>query len=919
MVHQTRTQSEAQLENEMIAQLVSQGFERVSIPSIQELQANFRKQVNRLNEERLNGQPLSDKEFERLLLKIEGKSVFESAKILRDKEIISRDDDSTLYVLLFDTQNYENNKLQVTHQTTVVGRYTNRYDVTLLINGLPLVQIELKRRGLHFAEGFNQIMRYRKDSYGGLFNFLQVFVVSNGVDTKYFANSDREPLKSLMFFWSDDANKRITKLDEFASSFLEPVMLQNVLSKYMIINETDKHLMVMRPYQIYAVERILHQAIEKQENGYVWHTTGSGKTLTSFKASELLAQQEDIKKVIFLVDRKDLDSQTMEEFNKFEKDSVDRTTKTGVLVKQLKDPNRKRIITTIQKMAHAVKTERYQEIMKMYENEKVVFVIDECHRSQFGEMNLLIKRHFKRAQYIGFTGTPRFVDNKSQDGRTTSDLFQDCLHTYLIKDAIHDGNVLGFSVEYISTMKGKEGVDDVTKVPGIDQQELWMADSRIDMVANHIAEIHPNKTHNKKYTGLLTAESIPAAIKYYDAFKKINPDMKITSIFSFGTNEESVEGEEHTRHSLERIMKDFNKEFGTNHNTENFSSYFADVSKKVKSAQIDLLIVVDMFLTGFDAKTLSTLYVDRNLQHHGLIQAYSRTNRVEGPKKMYGNIVCYRNLKEATDTAVRLFSQTGDTETVLMKSYKQYLADFKDQLDKLLDIALTPEAVDELEGETKQKEFVIAFRDLTRVLTKLKTFVEYDFNKQDMGISEQMYKDFRSKYLLLYENDKKDKEKVSVINDIDFEIELMQTDRINVDYILELLRNTNFENKNERDAAVRRAIKEVNEASSDEMRLKRDLLLEFLKGVAPTLTNDDSIDQKYRDFESERRKHEIQAMSKQLQVGEDKLEYFMKEYEFTGVSPDQEINDAIKAPFKEKRKRVQALKDFIYSNVQKYS
>ncbi|AQU78420.1 restriction endonuclease subunit R [Planococcus faecalis] len=919
MVHQARTQSEAQLENEMIEQLVRQGFERVSIPSVQALQDNFRTQINKLNEENLDGQVLSDKEFERLLLKIEGKSVFESAKILRDKEIISRDDDSILYLKLFDTQNYQNNFLQVTHQTTVVGRYTNRYDVTLLINGLPLVQIELKRRGLHFAEGFNQIMRYRKDSYGGLFNFLQVFVVSNGVDTKYFANSDREPMKSLMFFWSDDANKRITKLDAFTASFLNPVMLQNVLSKYMIINETDKHLMVMRPYQIYAVERILHQTIEKEENGYVWHTTGSGKTLTSFKASELLAQQEDIKKVIFLVDRKDLDSQTMEEFNKFEKDSVDRTTKTGVLVKQLKDPNRKRIITTIQKMAHAVKTERYREVMKLYENEKVVFVIDECHRSQFGEMNLLIKRHFKRAQYIGFTGTPRFVDNKSQDGRTTSDLFQDCLHTYLIKDAIHDGNVLGFSVEYISTMKGKDGIDDVTKVPGIDQQELWLADTRIDMITRHITSIHSNKTHNKKYTGLLTAESIPAAIKYYDAFKKIDSSMKITSIFSFGTNEESVEGEEHSRHSLERIMEDFNQEFGSNHTTENFSSYFADVSKKVKSAQIDLLIVVDMFLTGFDAKTLSTLYVDRPLKHHGLIQAYSRTNRVEGPKKQYGNIVCYRNLKEETDTAVRLFSQTGDTETVLMKPYDQYLADFKDQLDVLLDIAVSPEAVDDLEGETKQKEFVISFRDLTRILTKLKTFVEYDFNQPDMGISEQTYKDFRSKYLLLYENDKNAKDKVSVINDIDFEIELMQTDKINVDYILELLRNTNFENKNERDAAVRRAIKEVNEASSDEMRLKRDLLLEFLQGVAPTLTNKDSIDQKYHDFENERRKREIQAMSEKVQVAEDRLEYFMKEYEYTGVSPDQEINDAIKAPFKEKRKRVQALKDFIYDNVRKYS
>ncbi|MTD31879.1 type I restriction endonuclease subunit R [Planomicrobium sp. YIM 101495] len=919
MVYQTGTQSEAQLEKEMIAQLEKQGFECVTIPSVAKLQDNFRKEINRLNEENLNGRPLSDKEFERLLLKIEGKSVFESAKILRDKEIITRDDDSTLYLQLFDTKNYKNNRLQVTHQTTVIGRYTNRYDVTLLVNGLPLVQIELKRRGLHYAEGFNQIMRYRKDSYGGLYNFLQIFVVTNGVDTKYFANSDREPMKSLMFFWSDDANKRITKLDEFTASFLEPEMLQNVLSKYMIINETDKHLMVMRPYQIYAVERILHQAIEKEENGYVWHTTGSGKTLTSFKASELLAQQEDIKKVIFLVDRKDLDSQTMGEFNKFKQDAVDRTTKTDVLVEQLANVQTKLIITTIQKMANAVKNEKYEHIMALYENEKVVFVIDECHRSQFGEMSLLIKRHFKRAQYIGFTGTPLFVENRSQDGRTTSDLFQDCLHTYLIKDAIHDGNVLGFSVEYIRTIKEKEGIDDVTKVPGIDHDELWMADSRIGMIAEHIASIHHNKTHNKQYTGMLTVASIPAAIRYYDAFQKIDHDLKITTIFTYGQNEESVENEEHSRHSLERVMKDFNKEFGTNHTTENFSSFSTDVQSKVKSAQIDLLIVVEMFLTGFDAKKLSTLYVDRQLKHHGLIQAYSRTNRVEGPKKMYGNIVCYRNLKEETDAAVRLFSQTGDTDTVLMKPYDQYVADFKDQLDVLLDIALTPDAVDELEGETKQKEFVIAFRDLTRILTKLKTFVEFDFNPDDLGITEQMYKDFRSKFLHLYETSANEKEKVSVINDVDFEIELMQTDRINVDYILELLRNINYENKNERDTAVRRAIKEVNEASSDEMRLKRELLLEFLKGVAPTLSNSDSVDQKYRDFEAERRKREIQAMSQELQVAEDKLEYFMKEFEFTGVSPDREINDSIKAPFKEKRKRVQALKDFIYSNVKKYS
>lgn len=911
-------QSEQQLENEMIRQLTQIGYERVSIPTINVLQQNFRNQINRINKENLAGNSLSDKEFERLLLKIEGKSVFESARILRDKETITRDDDSTLYLLLFDSQHYENNHLQVTNQTTVIGRYTNRYDVTILINGLPLVQIELKRRGLHFAESFNQIMRYRKDSYGGLFNYLQLFVVSNGVDTKYFANSDREPLKSHMFFWSDDANKRITKIDEFTQTFFAPQMIQNLLAKYMILNETDKHLMVMRPYQIYAVERILKQALEKEENGYVWHTTGSGKTLTSFKASELLSQEESIKKVIFLVDRKDLDAQTMQEFNKFEKGSVDETDKTDVLVKQLQDPLRKRIITTIQKMANAVKN--YESIMKRYENDKVVFVIDECHRSQFGEMNRLIKKHFKQAQYIGFTGTPRFVVNKSQDGRTTSDLFKDCLHTYLIKDAINDGNVLGFSVEYIRTIKGKEGIDDVTKAPGIDQQELWMADSRIEMIAKHITNIHGNKTSNKKYTGLFTVESIPAAIKYYDAFKKISPNLKISSIFTYGANEESVENQEHSRHSLERIIADYNKNFGTNFSTDTFSQYFADVSKKVKTAQLDLLIVVDMFLTGFDAKTLNTLYVDRNMKYHNLIQAFSRTNRIEGPKKVYGNIVCYRNLKDDTDEAIRLFSQTGDTGTVLMKEYKQYLADFKDQLDILLQIANSPEAVDDLEGETKQKEFIVSFRDLTKVLTKLKTFVEFEFKEEDLGIDEQTYQDFRSKYLHLYEITKKPgTEKVSAIDDVDFEIELMQTDRIDVDYILELLRNTNFENKQERDAAVRRAIKEVNSSASDEMRLKRDLLLDFLKQVAPTLTNKDSVDQKFHDFENDRRKLEILNMSKQVQVAEEKLEYFLSEFEYKGVSPDQEINDAIKAPFKEKRKRVQAVKDFIYSNVRKYS
>ncbi|MEG1870851.1 MAG: type I restriction endonuclease subunit R, partial [Peptostreptococcaceae bacterium] len=725
-------QSEAQLEENLIKQLVNQGFNRVTIADEDGLKNNFRNELFEHNKAKLNNEPFTDKEFERILRHVEGKSVFQSAMVLRDKFILEREDGSEVYIEFFDTQNWCKNRFQVTNQTTVVGKYTNRYDVTLLINGLPLVQVELKRRGLDLKEAFNQINRYKKHSYQGLYRYLQIFVVSNGVDTKYFANSDKEILFSHTFFWSDEENKRISNLKDFTETFLDKCFVSKIISRYMITNETDKLLMVMRPYQIYAVEALVTRAFETNNNGYIWHTTGSGKTLTSFKASQILSKEPNIKKVFFLVDRKDLDSQTIAEFNKFEPDSVDTTDRTDTLVKQIKDINKPLIVTTIQKMANAIKNDRYAKVMDQYREEKVVFIIDECHRSQFGDMHKSINKHFENAQYFGFTGTPRFYENRSQEGRVTADLFEKCLHTYLIKDAISDGNVLGFSVEYIKTFDGDIDESDDTKVAAIDKEEVFMHDMRIENIAEHIIKNHNGKTRNKEYTAILTVQSIPMLVKYYDKFKALDHDLKIAGIFSFGANEDLEGKDEHSRDSLERIITDYNQIFDTNYSTDTFGSYFADVSKKVKSAKIDILIVVNMFLTGFDSKTLNTLYVDKNLKYHDLVQAYSRTNRVEKSTKPYGNIVCYRNLKKNTDDALKLFSQTETTDIVLMESYEYYLDRWFTELNKLKNLTPTPQDVDNLESEEAKKKFILAFRELSKILVKLETFVDFEFEESEL-------------------------------------------------------------------------------------------------------------------------------------------------------------------------------------------
>ena len=914
-------QSEAKLEEKLLSQLVDMGYQKIDIKDEDALHSNFRKIVNRRNIERLGGLELSDKEFERLLIIISGKSVFESAKILRDKHVLTRDDNSKVYIELFDVAKWCKNEFQVFSQITMEKTYENRYDVTILINGLPVVQIELKRSGIDVNEAFNQIDRYRKHSYKGLFRYIQIYVVSNSQETRYFSNSDNEILKSHMFYWSDANNKRINKLEDFAYDFLEKCRVSKIIARYMIINETDKQLMIMRPYQVYAVETIVDRATETGNNGYVWHTTGSGKTLTSFKASQILSNESNIEKVFFLVDRRDLDSQTIDEFNKFEPDSVDMVDSTASLVKKIKDSNKKMIVTTIQKMSNAINKNAH--VLEEYRKKRVIFIIDECHRTQFGDMHKAISSHFENAQYFGFTGTPRFPENKSQDGRVTTDIFEKCLHKYLIKDAIRDGNVLGFSVEYISTFKSHINENDETKAEAINTDEVWMADERIESVVKHIISIHDSKTRNKEYTAILTVQSIDMLVKYYDAFKNVNSNLKIAGIYTFGANEESKGiDSEHSRDSLERIMKDYNITFGTNYSTDTFKNYFSDVSKNVKKAQIDILLVVDMFLTGFDSKTLNTLYVDRNLQYHGLIQAYSRTNRVEKDTKPYGNIVCYRNLKEQTDKAIQLFSNEENTDVVLMLSYDKYIEQFQKRFEELQSIAPSPEEVDELESEEDQKVFVLAFREISKLILRLKTFTEFEFNKEKLGIDEQTFEDYKSKYFAIYDNLNKTRKKdeVSILADIDFAIEVLYTDIINVSYIMNLMRHLNLSNVSERNRGIKEIMTQLEKADSKELRLKVDLIKEFLNKVVPTLNENDNVNNAYDEFEERQKNNEIISFAAEEGIEKDSVEEKLAEYEFSGSIKREELVKIFKGEgLKERVRRADLLEKFIKEIVEKYS
>ena len=868
-------QSEYGLEENVVKQLQDLGYERVSLRNEEQLKENFRRILNERNADKLEDTPISDSEFKRIMIDISDKSVFESAQILRDKYVLERDDETKVYLSLMNIKKWCQNTFQVTNQVSVNDTHKSRYDVTVLINGLPLVQIELKRSGVAITEAFNQIERYRRQNYTGLFRFIQMFVVSNKMETRYYANSDQKIMKSHMFYWSDEKNERINMLKDFIESFLEPCHIAKMISRYMIINETDKILMALRPYQVYAVEALLNRAIETNNNGYIWHTTGSGKTLTSFKASQILAQESDIKKVIFLVDRKDLDGQTLGEFNKFESDSVDRTFNTKKLLKQMDDPTRKLIITTIQKMDNAIKSGH--PVMERYKEDKVVFIIDECHRTQFGSMHRIIRQHFGNAQYFGFTGTPRFEENASQDGRATADIFGECLHHYLIKDAIRDGNVLGFSVEYMNTFDRSEKITEDGYVNKINEAEIWMADERVQKVAEHIIANHNKKTRDQMYTGMLTVQSIPMAIQYYHVFQKLKKqgvhNFNVTTIFSYQDNEaiDDTMDEQTRRDILEGIIQTYNETFDKNFSTDTFDGYFNDVSNRVKKGlpdqKLDILIVVDMFLTGFDSKKLNTLYVDRNLQHHTLIQAYSRTNRVEEPTKPYGNIVAYRNLKEKTDEAIELFSKTDNTDTVLSLSFQAYLTKFKQALIELFELAETPQAVDQLEREEDQRDFVIAYRELAKHMQKLKTFDEFAFDKETLGIDEQTYEDYKGKYLDIYDKvmrpDKETGEGESILDNIDFNIEILRNDLINVQYILDLLNQIDLSDTEQQEKDIKEIRKVLDKADDDQLRLKSDLIRTFLDKVVPNLNEGDSIDDAYYNYEFKVKVGELEQFSEE--------------------------------------------------------
>lgn len=904
-------QPEQILEEQLVAQLQKLGYGLVYIKDEKELIANLKTQL-----EKHNNIQFSPKEFERVLNILSKGSVFEKAKTLRQKQHIVRDNGDNLYFEFVNVEHWCQNQFQVTHQVTMEGKYKNRYDVTLLINGLPLVQIELKRRGLELKEAFNQINRYQRHSFGAnsaLYQYVQIFIISNGVNTKYYANNRHQSFKQT-FYWTDKENKRLTNIvNGFTSEFLEPCHISKMICKYIVLNETNKILMVLRPYQFYAVEALIDRVKNTNKNGYIWHTTGSGKTLTSFKASQILMNLPQVKKVVFVVDRKDLDYQTNKEFNSFSKGCIDGTDNTKQLVKQFSDDT-KLIVTTIQKLNTAISKKQYLGKMEKLKDEKIVFIFDECHRSQFGETHSRIKSFFNNIQMFGFTGTPIFADNavKNELGkRTTKELFADCLHKYVITDAIKDENVLKFSVEYVGRYKRKETATEIDiEVEDIDKKELMESPVRLEKIADYILAHHNRKTHNRDFTAMFCVSSVETLIKYYDIFQRKKEEgkhnLRIATIFSYASNEDDADAngflpeelsvvEEpkalyglaaHSREKLDEFIGHYNQLFETKFSTkdsESFYNYYNDISKKVKERKIDILLVVNMFLTGFDSPTLNTLYVDKNLRYHGLIQAYSRTNRILNEQKSQGNIIVFRNLKNATDEAITLFSNKEAIEVIIMKPYEDYVKKFNEAFIALLKITPTVNSVNDLQTENDELEFIKAFRELIRIKNILAAFA--DFKWEDLAMNEQLFEDFKSKYLDLYDKVKSDhqKEKVSILEDVDFELELIHRDEINVAYIIQLL--IKLKSKVQKD--VSQAEKEIFNLLNTEahLRSKRELIEKFIQENLPVLEDEEDIPEAFDKFWNEEQQNAFNKLVKEENLSPDKTQTLIEDYLYAERKP----------------------------------
>ena len=887
-------QSEADLEREFIKNLQNQGYEYLIIHNEKELIANLKDKL-----EKLNNIIFSENEWERFFkekIANKNKSIIEKTRTIQEDYIknFTRDNGTLVNISLIDKKNIHNNFLQVINQyEEEEGTHNTRYDVSILVNGLPLIHIELKRRGVAISEAFNPINRYQRDSFwagSGLFEYVQIFVISNGTNTKYYSNTTRaRHIKEMSFnrrkvkkssnsfeftsYWADANNKAITDLVDFTKTFFAKHTILNILTKYCIFDTSDT-LLVMRPYQISATERILSK-IQLANNykwvgkidagGYIWHTTGSGKTLTSFKTAQLASQLDYIDKVLFVVDRKDLDSQTQKEYDRFSKGSANGNTSTKILKAQLEDRygnKSKIIITTIQKLGHFIKQNKNHEVFK----KNIVLIFDECHRSQFGELHLAITKTFKNYFMFGFTGTPIFPKNSNGSSKTlfktTEQTFGDKLHTYTIVNAINDGNVLPFRIDYINTIKEKEGIQD-KKVNAIDIEKAMSDPIRIREVVSYIIEHFEQKTmRNKHYevkeqrlsgfNSIFAVSSIPVAKKYYLEFKKQleekNKNLTIATIFSYSANEEentdNLDDESFdtenldlgSREFLEEAISDYNKKFGTNFDTssDGFQLYYEDLSKRTKNKEIDILIVVNMFLTGFDATTLNTLWVDKNLRMHGLIQAFSRTNRILNSIKTFGNIICFRDLQKETDDAIALFGNKEAGGIVLLKTYEEYYNGYED--DKGREKEGYSQLIEELQnkfpigeqiiGEQNKKEFIMLFGNILKLKNILSAFDKFAGNEI---LSEREYQDYQSIYIDLYQERKpKDTDKESINDDIIFEIELIKQVEINIDYIL--MKVAEYYKSNKKDKEILIDIKKAIN-SSIELRSKKELIEGFIDRV----------------------------------------------------------------------------------------
>lgn len=888
-------QSEADLEREFIKNLQNQGYEYLNIHNEEELILNLKDKL-----EKLNNIIFSEKEWERFFKeKIANKneSIIEKTRTIQEDYIKSftRDNGTLVNISLIDKKNIHNNFLQVINQYEEEnGNHNTRYDVSILVNGLPLIHIELKRRGVAIREAFNQINRYQRDSFwagSGLFEYVQIFVISNGTNTKYYSNTTRaRHIKEMSYnrrkvkkssnsfeftsYWADANNKAITDLVDFTKTFFAKHTILNILTKYCIFDTSDT-LLVMRPYQISATERILSK-IQLANNykwvgkidagGYIWHTTGSGKTLTSFKTAQLASQLDYIDKVLFVVDRKDLDSQTQKEYDRFSKGSANGNTSTKILKAQLEDRyenKSKIIITTIQKLGHFIKQNKNHEVFK----KNIVLIFDECHRSQFGELHLAITKTFKNYFMFGFTGTPIFPKNSNGSSKTlfktTEQTFGDKLHTYTIVNAINDGNVLPFRIDYINTIKEKENIQD-KKVNAIDIEKAMSDPNRIREIVSYIIDHFEQKTmRNKHYelkdqrlsgfNSIFAVSSIPVAKKYYLEFKKQleekNKNLTIATIFSYSANEEentdNLDDESFdtenldlgSREFLGEAISDYNKKFGTNFDTssDGFQLYYEDLSKRTKNKEIDILIVVNMFLTGFDATTLNTLWVDKNLRMHGLIQAFSRTNRILNSIKTFGNIICFRDLQKETDEAIALFGNKEAGGIVLLKTYEEYYNGYED--DKGREKEGYSELIEELQnkfpideqiiGEQNKKEFIVLFGNILKIKNILSAFDKFAGNEI---LSEREYQDYQSIYIDLYEEIKKirNTDKESINDDIIFEIELIKQVEINIDYIL--MKVAEYYKSNKKDKEILIDIKKAID-SSIELRSKKELIEGFIDRV----------------------------------------------------------------------------------------